>query len=105
MYDSIIVGAGSASCVLAYRLTENPEISVLFPASGQPSIYVHSIFPWSLTFLVLATIYKIIHAYISAIKLISLAPSILEERGMHTSSHGQNYRSQTCKCFSRPLCS
>jgi len=39
-YDYIIIGAGSAGCMLAKRLTENPQKMVLLIEAGKSDNYI-----------------------------------------------------------------
>lgn len=42
-YDYIIIGAGSAGCILANKLTENPNIQVLLIEAGGPELFFYDV--------------------------------------------------------------
>lgn len=44
-YDYIVVGGGSAGCLVAGRLSENPNIQVLLLEAGGPSTIISDMLP------------------------------------------------------------
>lgn len=57
-YDYIIVGAGGAGCALAYRLSENPETTVLLLENGGPDTHPLVRIPKGFFFLLGAGMYS-----------------------------------------------
>jgi choline dehydrogenase-like flavoprotein len=49
VYDYVVVGAGSAGCVVAARLSEDPDVSVALVEAGRPDtapeIHIPAAFP------------------------------------------------------------
>ncbi len=44
-YDYVVVGGGSAGCIVAGRLSENPNIRVLLLEAGGPSTVISDMLP------------------------------------------------------------
>lgn len=49
-YDYIVVGGGTAGCIVAGRLSENPNIQVLLLEAGGPSTIISDMIPMFWTF-------------------------------------------------------
>lgn len=60
MYDYIIIGGGSAGCLLANRLSANPETKVCLLEAGPPdeSHFIHNCNPVNMLFLMNSSKYN-----------------------------------------------